>query len=76
MELHKIIFIAGVVFCLFVLPFCKSGSNTGTDGVYESATKKMDEGIPLNDREKRRIDDILDYKDKARANEIEHQNGE
>ncbi len=37
------------------------GSSGGTDGVFESATEKMDRGQPLNDREKQRIHDILNW---------------
>ena len=47
-----------------------------TDGVFESATEKMDKGLPLNKREEQRIYDILHYKDKAQAEAIERKHGE
>lgn len=36
-------------------------SSGRTDGVFESATQKLDSGRPLNDRERQRIDDILNW---------------
>jgi len=51
-------------------------SERRTDGVYESATEKLDKGLPLNEREKKRVYDILTSEDKRRAEEIERKNGE
>jgi hypothetical protein len=69
--------VAGGLVFSYLLAMCQGGSSEHrTDGVYESATKKMDEGLPLNDREKKRVDDILNYKDNQRAKDIERQNGE
>lgn len=61
---------------LFAFDDGGGGSSHHTDGVYESATEKMDKGIPLNERENKRIEDILNYKDNERAKEIERRNGE
>lgn len=53
-----------------------SDSPPKTDGVFESATEKLDKGLPLNEREQKRIYDILTYDDKKKAEEIEKRNGE
>jgi hypothetical protein len=66
----------GLAFLIAMIEGDSHSSKHDTDGVYESATKKNDEGIPLNDREKKRMDDILNYKDDQRAKDIEYQNGE
>lgn len=42
-----------------------------TDGVYESALEKLDEGIPLNEREAKRMEDLINYDTDKRAKEIE-----
>lgn len=49
--------------CMFGDSCGGGGGGGGTDGVFESATEKMDRGEPLNDRERKRINDIIDYKD-------------
>ena len=66
----------GLAFLIAIFEGDSNPDKHDTDGVYESATKKMDEGLPLNDREKKRVDDILNYKDNQRAKDIERQNGE
>jgi hypothetical protein len=38
-----------------------SGSSKRTDGVYESAVKKLDSGQPLNEREAQRMSDIINW---------------
>lgn len=56
---------------------CDRGSHsTKTDGVYESATEKMDKGLPLNDREQKRINDILNYDRDKQIRDIERKHGE
>jgi hypothetical protein len=37
-----------------------------TDGVFESAIEKLERGQTLNEREIKRMDDILRYKEKKR----------
>jgi hypothetical protein len=53
-----------------------SDSTRKTDGVFESATEKLDKGLPLNEREQQRIYDILTYDEKKKAEEIERRKGE
>jgi hypothetical protein len=66
-----------LMFVFFVLPMCSAGSHSNkTDGVFESATEKLDKGIPLNDREQKRVEDMLSYDQKKRSEEIERKNGE
>jgi hypothetical protein len=66
-----------LMFVFFVLPMCSGRSHSNkTDGVFESATEKLDKGLPLNEREQKRIDDILNYDQKKRSEEIERKNGE
>jgi hypothetical protein len=65
MELKHAIIISSAIMLLIVL-FSGSGGSVGktkTDGVYESATHKIDQGIPLTDSEAKRINDIINYKD-------------
>ena len=62
--------IALFVIFIIVIPQCDSGAPT-TDGVYESATEKLDKGLPLNEREAERIDDIINYKRNKEIEEIE-----
>lgn len=38
--------------------------NPRTDGVYESAIRKMESGRELDEREKKRIDDVLRFSEK------------
>jgi hypothetical protein len=64
-----------VVLFGIILPMCSSGSKK-SDGVYESATEKIDKGIPLNKIETKRIETIMGYKADSEAKEIEHRNGE
>lgn len=45
---------------LFVVVSGDGGDNK-TDGVFESAAEKLDKGQPLNDRERKRIDDIINF---------------
>lgn len=53
------------MFVIFILPMCNRDSQSGkTDGVFESATRKLDKGLPLNEREQKRLDDILRYNGK------------
>lgn len=50
--------------CLFILAMLMSSVSKGgrsTDGVFESATQKLDRGEPLNGQERKRIDDILNW---------------
>ncbi len=63
MEAWKIIGLAFVVMFVFVLPMCNSGSKSRTDGVFESATKKIDSGRPdeLSAAEKQRLHDIMNW---------------
>lgn len=56
-----------------IVPMCVPKS-TSTDGVFESATEKLDRGLPLNEREKQRIDDIINYKRNQEIEEIEKRN--
>lgn len=43
-------------------PSRASGSTTtGTDGIFESATRKMDKGKPLNKEEIQRVDDLVNW---------------
>lgn len=59
------------------LPTCNSDHDSKkSDGVYESAMKNLDRGLPLNEREQKRIDDILSAGDKRRSEEIEKKYGE
>lgn len=51
--------IAGLV--LVFLASIGGGSGSKSDGVFESATKKMDSGRPLNAQEAQRIHDILNW---------------
>ena len=58
-----IIFLA-LMFVFFVLPMCSGGSHSNkTDGVFESATKKIDSGRAdqLTPKEAQRIDDIINW---------------
>lgn len=57
-------------------PSPRSDNAPRTDGVYESAVEKLDKGIPLNEREAKRIDDLLDLSGKKEAEEIERRHGE
>ncbi len=71
--------ILGTLALAAVIVMLQGGSRSdtkGTDGVFESATEKMDKGTPLNAREKQRINDILNYKENGRAKEIERRHGE
>jgi hypothetical protein len=63
MEAWKIIGMALVVCFVIVLPMCNSGSEKRTDGVFESATKKMDSGRTdqMTNAEKQRVHDILNW---------------
>lgn len=45
---------------LIAIGNCSDGRKK-TDGVYESATEKLDKGLPLSERERQRVNDILDY---------------
>ena len=50
-----------ILVCMFIpliLGMCKGGS-TKTDDVFESATRKLDRGEPLNKYEQKRLNDIL-----------------
>lgn len=51
-------------------------ASRNTDGVFESALEKMDKGIPLNEREAKRIEDILNFKQNEEAKRIERKHGE
>jgi hypothetical protein len=71
--------VLAAVILFFLLSLCSGGSGSGTkrtDGVYESATEKIDKGVPLNDTEAKRINDIMNYNDNEKSKEIEHRNGE
>jgi hypothetical protein len=70
MELKHAIIISAAIMLLiaFFSGAGSSGVKTKTDGVYESATEKMDRGLPLNDREAKRIDDIINYKNNKQNN--------
>lgn len=62
-------FLALIVWAMIAALF---DSDTGkTDGVYESALEKLDEGIPLNEREAKRMEDLINYDTDKRAKEIE-----
>lgn len=53
-----------LMFVFFVLPMCTGGSNSNkTDGVFESATKKIDSGRAdqLTPSEAQRVDDIINW---------------
>ncbi len=67
-----------VIIIIMVFLACLSfGPSTSTsDGVFEAATEKLNKGIPLNEREAKRIDDILRFKERERAKEIERRHGE
>lgn len=78
-----------IAFIAYALPriisSISSSSSTGTtserasrntDGVFESALEKMDKGIPLNEREAKRIEDILNFKQNEEAKRIERKHGE
>lgn len=50
-----------ILVCMFIpviLGMCSGGSYK-TDGVYESATRKLDAGEPLSKRERERLNTIL-----------------
>ena len=74
-----VLVVVGLLILSAIIAMFESGSGSSkshTDGVFESATEKMDKGVPLNDREKQRVNDILNYKENERAKEIENHNGE
>lgn len=51
-----------IIVCMFIpvlLGMCSGGSSNKTDGVYESATRKLDAGEPLSKSERDRINTIL-----------------
>jgi len=51
-----------ILVCMFIpliLGMCSGGSSNKTDGVYESATRKLDRGEPLSKRESERLNTIL-----------------
>ncbi len=49
---------------LTVLVVLFSDSKPKTDGIFESATEKLDKGRPLNQQERQRIEDILNWSKK------------
>ena len=66
-----------LLFVFSVLPMCTGGSRSNrTDGVFESATEKLDKDLPLNERETKRIDDILNFKQNKQIEEIERRHGQ
>jgi hypothetical protein len=51
-----------ILFCMFIaviLSMCGGGSSNKTDGIFESATRKLDAGEPLSKKEKERLNTIL-----------------
>ncbi len=54
--------VAVLIFLTFVcIRSCPSENSRKTDRVFESATEKLDKRMPLNDQEKKRLNDILGY---------------
>jgi len=47
-----------------------SSSHKRTDGVFESATAKMDNGEALNDREAQRLNDIINWEESKKKYNI------
>ncbi|OJU98328.1 MAG: hypothetical protein BGO12_02760 [Verrucomicrobia bacterium 61-8] len=68
-------FLIGLVVA-FMGSMCSHTSSYKTDGVYESATDKLNAGLPLNNRERQRLNDILNYKQNKEIDVIERRNGE
>jgi len=60
-----IIFFSSMVFFPLMLASCEGGKGPArTDGVFESAIEKLDRGQTLNEKEMKRVDDILRYNEK------------
>jgi len=61
-----------------VMNQCEGGgsSSSSNDGVLKSAEEKVDKGLPLNDKEAKRLDEALDASGKRESDEIERRNGE
>jgi hypothetical protein len=77
MDGTQIAFVCGLVFFFVIVPMCSHNSNPDrTDGVLESAMEKMGKGLPLNEREAKRLDDISNYERKKQSEEIERRHGE
>lgn len=76
--LLRILLILMLIYSLRYLPSTNDPSSDNqrdtsskTDGIYESALEKIDKGLPLNEREAKRMYDILHYKEMKQAEEIE-----
>jgi|SanBayMetagenome_1026888.scaffolds.fasta_scaffold282769_1 hypothetical protein len=64
-DMQKYMLVAGAVLALAVIFSSGSGSSKRTDGVYESAVKKLDSGQTLNEREQQRMSDIINWCNKC-----------
>jgi hypothetical protein len=66
MEDNQKIIAVGAMLVVFALVLGSgSGSSKRTDGVYESAVKKLDSGQALNEREAQRMSDIINWCNKC-----------
>lgn len=64
-DLFKYVIGAAVIAVIVSLAGAGGGGSKKTDGVFESATRKMDAGQPLNARETQRMSDIINWCNKC-----------
>lgn len=69
MEFDKLTLISILVFACFLISMCDSNHNH-TDGVYERAVKKIDNGQQLNQAEAERISDIINWEESKKKYNI------
>lgn len=70
---NALIITAGLFIAFIMIASCGSESGGGsrkTDGVYESATRKIDQGVPLNAAETQRMNDIINWEDSKKKYNI------
>jgi len=73
MEFDRALMLTAGLFVAFIMvASCgsESGASRRTDGVYESATRKIDQGVPLNDRERERMNDIINWEESKKKYNI------